>query len=212
MFSFPIGSIPVRVHFSFVMTMAFLGLNKKDPTLLLVWLVVAFVSVLLHELGHAWMGKAFGLAPAIDLAAFGGLTSWAHKNVSNGKKILISLAGPLMGFAVGAGTYAYLVFGAKGPLTPLAQEVFYDVIWVNVGWGVFNLLPILPLDGGNVMLHALAALTGGGGQKAAHVVSIVFAAGVAALALYFGQMFIAIFIALFAFQNVRALRPPQPEG
>jgi stage IV sporulation protein FB len=187
--------------------MAFLGFDRRNPALLVIWMVVVFVSVLLHELGHAWTGKAFGLSPQIDLAAFGGLTSWAHKDVSNGKKILISLAGPCMGFAVGAALYFGLRFSHHGELSPLAEQAFSDALYVNIGWGVFNLLPILPLDGGNVLLHALAALTGGGGRKAAHIVSIVFAASIAAGALYLNQWYIALFVGLFALQNVRALAP-----
>src|SRR4051794_34183251 len=101
--SFAIGSIPVRVHSSFfVMTILF-GLQgqTRHPEYAVSWFVVVFVSLLIHELGHALVGKSFGLVPQIDLHAMGGTTSWPQgKEVSSLRQIAISLAGPLPEIAI----------------------------------------------------------------------------------------------------------------
>ncbi|MGH9765018.1 MAG: hypothetical protein ACREAC_29635, partial [Blastocatellia bacterium] len=78
-----IFGIPVRVSFTFWLLVLFLGYNRiLDPqgisplaTILELGAVV-FGSVLFHELGHAFVGRGFGLVPQIQLYGMGGLTSW----------------------------------------------------------------------------------------------------------------------------------------
>lgn len=204
--TFRIGSIPVRVQFIFLITMVLFA-RSTNPGVIAVWGGVVFVSVLIHELGHALMGKAFGLAPQIEIHGMGGTTSWAEggRKLTPGRSILVSLAGPSVGIVLGIGVMvAVSILGA--PTAPLAREAVEDVIWVNLIWGIFNLLPMLPLDGGNVMAAIFALVTGGRGRRAAHFVSLGVAALVAAGALYTRQTFVAVLAGLFAFQNFRGLQ------
>jgi Zn-dependent protease len=231
-FEFRIGSIPVTVHGSFLLVVAFLGFGGGDGQLHLVdlvqWIAVAFIGVLLHELGHALVGQSFGLVPKIDLIGFGGLTSWTGTRGSQAraleapKRIAISLAGPLTGIVIGLGTFALV--RARAGLSPSPFAFFdrdtpwttltYAIVWINAGWGLLNLLPILPLDGGNVLFQSLRWFTHGGGERAARMISC----GVAVLAGLFafveGQVYAALFAGLFALQNFQALRgtsaPPPP--
>jgi Zn-dependent protease len=180
--SFRLGKIPVQIHPMFFILVAMLGMN--DSKMLLPWLVIVFVSVMLHELGHAGTGIAFGLEPRIELHGMGGTTSWATaKPLSTAQRIAISLAGPFAGFVVGGLVFGLGMAGLL-PRSDFAIAIIRTILWVNVGWGIFNLFPMLPLDGGNVMLQVLQALTGGRGERAARIVSI----GVAALALGFGYL------------------------
>ena len=73
---FRIFGIPVRVEPAFLVIMAFLGLQlaEEDWRLVLIWVAVAFVSILVHELGHALTLKAFGQESEIHLQGFGGVT------------------------------------------------------------------------------------------------------------------------------------------
>src|SRR5262249_47608723 len=145
------------------------------------------VSVMLHELGHAAAGLAFGLEPRIELHTMGGTTSWSTpRALSTAKRVTISLAGPFAGFLFGA--LVWLVVRALGPgVLPRFQNDFVrdTLLNVNFGWGLLNLLPMLPLDGGNVMTHLLNALTHGRGERPARIVSIVMAALALAAALLF---------------------------
>ncbi|WP_394821015.1 site-2 protease family protein [Pendulispora albinea] len=211
MLTFALGSIPIRVHLSFWITAAMLGVSgNPKPADLALWVAGVFVSVLLHELGHALMGKVFDLAPQIELYAFGGGTSWQGGNeLSSGPRILVSLAGPLAGLALAGVLYFTALSLADGDgMSPVVDRFVNNMLWINLVWSIFNLLPILPLDGGNVMAHTLAAFTDGGGRRAAHVISIVVAA---AIALYMfvrgglGNIFPIVFLALFAVQNAKAL-------
>src|SRR5215470_3715456 len=92
--------IPIKVEVSFWLTVAFLGLVRmSEPVTVVEWALVVFVSVLFHEMGHALVGRAFGLTPSVQLYALGGLTSWTEaRRLSPVKSIAISLAGPGAGF------------------------------------------------------------------------------------------------------------------
>src|SRR5882762_9255582 len=106
---FSIFGIPVRVQWTFAITLLFnpfVGGAEDSRTKALsygIWGGIVFVSVLLHELGHAFIGRIFGLHPSIQLYAFGGQTSWVGgRNIGDGKSLLISLAGPFVSLALAA--------------------------------------------------------------------------------------------------------------
>ncbi len=207
-FTFPLGSIPVRVHPSFLVVSAMLGASGNVTLAGLVqWVVVVFVGVLLHEIGHALVGRAFGLAPEIDLQGMGGLTSWGRSGrraVGTARSVAISLAGPFTGIAIGVAAYFYLE--KRGDeLNPRYLSLLSDVIWVNLGWGILNLLPILPLDGGNVLRSITRHFSGGRGDRQAHYISIGFAVAVGIAAIVTRNYFGALMVAYFAFFNYQAL-------
>jgi membrane-associated protease RseP (regulator of RpoE activity) len=205
---FRLGSIPVRIHLSFFITAVLLSGAWDSPSRLLEWTAVVLVSVMLHELGHALMGVAFGLSPQIDLHGMGGTTSWtaARRALTPARSVAISVAGPGVGILVGGAVFAALAFGVVPP-SPLAREIAQDMIWVNAGWGFVNLLPILPMDGGNVLFAILNAATKGRGERPSRLVSIVTALLLGLVSLVFFRMWWpAVLAAMFAWDNVRALR------
>jgi Zn-dependent protease len=204
--SFRIGKIPVRIQPAFFLMAAFLGLYGGDVAGAIVWIAVVFVSVIVHELGHATTGLTFGLAPSVELHGMGGTTSWsAARPLSIPRRIAISLAGPGAGFALWA------VVRAIGPerfaSVTMGDRLYADLVWVNLGWGVMNLVPMLPLDGGNVLLELLNAVTKGRGERPARIVSIVFAgAAVPTAFLLYGNWWVSLLAASFVATNVGALR------
>jgi hypothetical protein len=100
--SFRLGPIPVRIEFPFFLVAVLLGLNThKDVMLLVAWVVVVFVSILVHELGHAIVGRAFGSETSIVLHGMGGLTFRGGGRYSSATEdILVSLAGSLTQMAI----------------------------------------------------------------------------------------------------------------
>jgi Zn-dependent protease len=122
----------------------------------LLWVPILFIGVLWHEFGHAFAIQHFGYGPSkIVLQGLGGVTINERRGGSPpGKSIVISFAGPLFSFSL------TLIFGLAAYFYPgqdLLNQFFYLMALVNGFWGVFNLLPIAPLDGGHIVLHALRA-------------------------------------------------------
>ena len=80
-------------------------------------------------------------------------------------------------------------------------------VWVNLGWGLFNLLPMLPMDGGAIVSAALEGLLGRGtGRTAARVLSIACALLVAVLLLLLSAYIGALLCLYFVYVNVQGLR------
>ena len=91
--------IPTKIEPSFWVLSFFIASSRGfNLPLFLEWLAVVFISVLFHELGHALVGRQFGLSPQITLYSMGGLTSWTKATeISPAKDLAISLAGPAAG-------------------------------------------------------------------------------------------------------------------
>jgi Zn-dependent protease len=185
------------------------GLLETAPQKLAVWAVVVLVSVLLHELGHAGACIAFGLKPRIDLHAMGGTTSWSSSgDLSAARRIAISLAGPAAGFIVGGAVL--VAASALGPgrmrADGMGEFAYQSLLYVNVMWGALNLLPMLPLDGGNAMTQLLNAWTHGRGERPALIISIAIAGVSALLAFRYFSYWPALLALSFMASNWRGLR------
>ncbi len=200
------GNIPVRVRGLFLVMASVLGMRLERPELIAIWVAIVFVSVLVHELGHAFVGRLFGLTPQIELHGMGGTTSWVEpRDVGHARGIAISLAGPFAGFAVAGLLFASGRLGFH-PQHPLARMAFQQAFQINFYWGIFNLAPLLPLDGGNVLRGTLNLLTRGRGEKPARIVSILMGAVLLAFAALTGAIWLGALGAFFTWANVQAYR------
>src|SRR5688572_28819281 len=130
---FRLGSIPVEVRWSFFFITALLAFDRIDqPSSLITWLIVVFVSVLWHELGHAMAFIAFGHSPSSELYQMGGLTRGSPGvPLSPGRHALVSLAGPFAGFLLGG---AVLLIRSRVSLPSEAVPIASDLIWANIAW------------------------------------------------------------------------------
>lgn len=167
---FRIGKIPVRVHPLFwVLTLVFGAVNVQHMAINLwvgiaLWTAAVSVSILVHELGHALTAKAYGWPPRIVLYGMGGLAIYTPGRQTRKSRILIDFAGPGAGFVLGGlvlaavllSGHSIALFGlslGSGPeFTGAGRlELFVGfMLFVNIFWGLMNLLPIQPLDGGGI--------------------------------------------------------------
>jgi Zn-dependent protease len=212
------------------MTLLF-GLSSGDPLQLLIWIVAVFVSILIHELGHALAMRIYGQPSQIVLHAMGGLTipsqvrwggDWANVSLTSNQEIFISLAGPGAGFLFAAFIIIVsVVAGGSLALTRLfgvlpfpmvlfnnqiANSIVVTFLWVNIFWGLINLLPVYPLDGGNVTRHLLVHADPWAGARKSLWVSVIAGGIVAVLSLIFVRnLYLGFLFGLLAFQSYQML-------
>jgi stage IV sporulation protein FB len=167
-----------------------------------IWTGVILLSLVVHESGHAIAARIFGLSPTVTLEAFGGITSYkGSSEVSPAKEFFITLMGPVFGLLLCIGAYALGGYVSQPILAAAVRVTFL----VNLVWSIFNLLPILPLDGGHLMRIALHAAFGVRGLKASIWISSCLSGAGAIYALLIGQIFMAAFFILFCFESIKAL-------
>ena len=197
---FRVGPIPVRVHPIFWLTGVIICWRayQADPPMLMMAVAAVFLSVLIHELGHATMTRLFGWPSEIVLGFFGGYATTAR--TSTGRNLAVLFAGPGAGFALAALAFVALRVGVEMPERVRATVEFLE--FINIAWSLLNLIPVLPLDGGQIAREILVWFSPRRGEQWAMLLSAVVGA-VAAAAGYFllNQMFLGIFFGLFAYQN-----------
>ncbi len=232
--NFTLLGIPVRIHPLFWLVTAALGYAPNvGAAELLTWMVAVLLSILVHELGHAGVMRAYGLQPWITLYGMGGLTSYDPSRSSGSKgtdtlgQILISLAGPAAGFLLAAvlaaglllaerGGYAgYLLFANPFRLRPyvigLANlrlgQFLNDLFFICTLWGLVNLLPIYPLDGGHISREILLRFFGRRGIRLSLMLSIVVAGLMAVYGIVkWHDWFLALLFGYFAYSSYATLQ------
>jgi Zn-dependent protease len=228
--NFPLFGFPVRVHPWFWLTSVMLGIQLKDVRQLVAWVLAVFVAVLVHELGHAFVMKSFGFRPWITLHAFGGLTSrsgggyYRARVASSLAEVMISAAGPGAGFLLAfvvafllsitghqasmgffAGFVPYVAFSGTVVSAPLTNFIFF-LLEVSIFWGVINLLPIYPLDGGQIAREIIMRLNSRDGLRLSLMISLATAVVMALVSFVkLGDVFMAIFFAYFAVMSYMSL-------
>jgi Zn-dependent protease len=231
---FTIAGIPVRVHPLFWLITLLLGASG-NLILIPIWLLVIFVSILVHELGHAFAFRRYGQRSHIVLHFAGGLTIpeptyWgsgvANVYLSPNQNIFISLAGPGAGFLLAALIIILvLVTGGSVGTTwllgilplPLRADLPFGggilellvtlMLWVNIFWGLVNLLPVFPLDGGQVARNILIQYDPLNGVHKSLWLSVIVG-GIFALVglVFFRSIFMALLFGLLAFQSYQSLQ------
>lgn len=159
-----LAGIPVYVHFSWVIIFALITWSlatgyfpAQTPDLPastywakgLVASLLFFVSILLHELGHALVALRQGVAiQSITLFIFGGVSQMGKDAEDGRAEFKIAIAGPVV--SLGLGVLFYLASGI-GFLGAAGQAVCRYLALINVVLAVFNLVPAFPLDGGRLL-------------------------------------------------------------
>jgi Zn-dependent protease len=248
---FAVLGFPVRVAPGFWITSLVLGLNgARGPegqiraAALVIWIMATFVSLLVHELGHALCIRHYGLRSRIILYHLGGLatldqqddylSAYGPADLRPGQRIVVALAGPGAGFLLAALVVAVLWLCPLDPpfaffLSPLIglgwdlrglseygrlAELISSLLYINIFWGLVNLLPVYPLDGGQVARELLTLRNPRQGLERSLQVSIGTGAVVAAAALlhfgwqglWFSGLFLGLMFGLLAYSSYRTLQ------
>ena len=229
--NFTIAGFPVRVHPLFWLIAILFGLSSNTLTGLVIWVVVVFVSILIHELGHALTMRMYGQDSFIVLHLMGGLavpqsSRWGGRGGDEStQQIVISLAGPFAGFLfaglvigiviiLGGSASVHWLLGfipVPSAVLPtggfIGNAIISTLLWVNVFWGLINLIPVYPLDGGQVSRHLLIKVDPWDGFRKSLWVSTIAGAIVAVAGLIFlRSIWIGLLFGLLAFQSYQTLQ------
>ena len=153
---FTLRGIPVFVQPWFFLLLAFFAFGS-DLTSGLIFAVCVTFSLLVHEFGHATVAAYYQLQPAVILHGWGGLCAHQRAKRDLHDAFIVS-AGPGAGFALGIACILLQIVLPESFLStrPLVQFALFQLIFINIFWSLFNILPLWPLDGGQ--LFRLAGL------------------------------------------------------
>lgn len=163
--AFRIGGVPVRLHFTFVLMMIYLivmGLGGSLSSWMYAsFLIGLFASVLLHELGHVWASRRYGIR-TLEIVMFpiGGVAR-SERALRPKEELWIALAGPAVNVAISALLMVYLLwikqFVTLGILAkPTDANLLAWLAHANLLLALFNMVPAFPMDGGRVLRSVLA--------------------------------------------------------
>ena len=213
--------IPIRVHPSFWLGSMIFGQSLGSPELIFLWVICSFVSILIHELGHALTAEAYGWPTEIVLYFGGGLAmSQRSYNETPWKSIWVSLMGPVAGFLFLGVIFVAMIGMAitgqgQAPETATDFSFYLNqalsfLFFMNLYWGLLNLIPVMPLDGGQIARSLCEVFRFRDPVSAALKLGVV-ASGAAAY--YFlvqhKEMMPGMLMLMLCFQNVAALQSPR---
>ncbi|MDR1484033.1 MAG: site-2 protease family protein [Planctomycetaceae bacterium] len=179
--------------------------------LLAAWVCAIFISVLVHELGHACVFRyIFFVESDIMLHGFGGVTTphFPPRRYYGVKgllyKIFLDAAGCLSGFILAA--IAFGLFITIPPqnafnLQTVVEFFLKSTMYISVVWGIFNLLPIYPLDGGQISREIFLFFSPKKGLANSLAISLVTAGICIWICIIYQMIFVAILVGFMAYQN-----------
>lgn len=203
---FRIFGFHVRIHPLFWVMAAFvIWGSTNDPVEKFLGVFCVLLSILVHELGHATFIRKWGIDSEIVLHGMGGYATSGH--FSTWKSVWISFAGPLAGFILYGLLWGIIMILLKVAPDVLTSEPLLYVLdlllWINLWWGIMNLAPVIPLDGGRIVEALMARYAGRRGTEWTLQISIVTAGGIAFCAYqYWHDRFLLILFGILCAQSV----------
>lgn len=195
-----IGKTSIDVDFSFFILIGlFVILNydeSKGVEHALIWIPILFISVLFHEFAHAAAIGLFGFgASQIVLGGMGGHT--ANENMRNARPwqdVVISIAGPASNFILATICW-FLAQTSIGRTDKMLVALLPLMVAASVWWGIFNLVPVPPLDGGHATRSFFKMfLTDRTSFILSTWIALVVGGAIVVWGLLFRQFFLAFFL------------------
>jgi stage IV sporulation protein FB len=204
---FSIAGIPIRASLGFFLLLLFFGYTHRDagPAGILAVVLAVFATLLVHELGHGLVARRLRLDPQIVLHGWGGLCLH-HRAPTRGGEALITAAGPLA--QLGVAGLVHLSADGVDPVGPAGVFVGAFVLYSLV-WGVLNLVPIYPLDGGHLLRLLLLRLMRpeARAERLVHAIGVGLSVGAVLAGLFvLKSVMLALLGVLWGLENYRLLR------
>ncbi|MDO5450751.1 MAG: site-2 protease family protein [Akkermansia sp.] len=225
MIRFTLFGVQVSIHPTLWITLALLGggcavSQVADVLAVCLFIIAGFVCLLAHEMGHALTSRAMGGGhPEVHLAWLGGDCVNETARLTRMQGVLMTAAGPLASLLVGvvAAAVLGLYVGSMGLGFFLARHFVFGVvptellegypamailfflflIEVSFWWTILNLLPVFPLDGGQIM-HGLMR-----SPRQMHTISLVAAVTLLLMFISLGMWLVAVLMGALAYLNYR---------
>ncbi len=209
--NFSIFGIPIRISVWFWVGALLIG-GTNSPEGALAWLAAVLASLTIHELGHAFAFRRYGIGSRIVLYHLGGLAipdrnrygSYAGPH-NPWQDIVVSFAGPGAEFAAAAVALG-IVYVTGLPSNEIVSRFISDFILVSFVWAIFNLLPVYPLDGGQISRNFFLLFGGGNGIQYSLMLSLLVAGAVAFWGFQRGSLYLAIMFAILAYSSYQTLQ------
>jgi Zn-dependent protease len=217
LFGFPTTVQPFFWLIAAVITALSLGPFDNMPIWLsqmLLGMLGVFLSILVHELGHAFAFRHVFRTPCvIVLHSFGGMAvPLQHYSRSYGIRGMmansfLSFAGPGAGFLLAFLMFAFLKMmpAANNDVLGLLRFFFYWTMVISIFWGLLNLLPIYPMDGGHISREFFSFFFPRRGIEFSLMLSMLCAILFGVIALRLGMLIITFLFAYFAYQNYQEM-------
>ncbi len=169
---FTLGGTAVRMHLTFLLLVAWIAAMQwmhgtaQDAVYGVLFILVLFGCVVLHEFGHIWAARRYGIhTPDVTLLPIGGVASMERMPEKPAQEIAVALAGPAVNLAIALVLIA--VLGLHFSTSDMTLEGLQSSFWAQVAAAnvvllVFNLVPAFPMDGGRVLRAGLAMWLGFG--------------------------------------------------
>jgi Zn-dependent protease/predicted transcriptional regulator len=161
-----VAGIPVRIHVTFVLLLVWLFASGASRGLIhaaegVAFILAAFACVVLHEFGHALMGRRYGVVTRdITLLPIGGVARLDRIPRRPSQEVAVALAGPLVNVVIAGALFLVMRFSTRvydfGDPGLLERSFIARLFAFNLWVTAFNLIPAFPMDGGRVLRALLA--------------------------------------------------------
>jgi Zn-dependent protease/CBS domain-containing protein len=159
-----VAGIQLRIHVTFLLLIGWLGFGyytaggSAEAASRVLFILLLFLCVVLHEFGHALAAKSFGInTPDITLLPIGGVARLERMPEEPKQELIIALAGPAVNVVIALGLLIAIDWrGAADSSVVEASTLPAKLLAINVMLVLFNLLPAFPMDGGRVLRALLA--------------------------------------------------------
>lgn len=203
--NFTLFRFPIKIEGTFLLILLiFLNydLSAGNYTSFLLKAAGILISFLFHEMGHALMFRKYGIESKMVFHGFGGVCIPQNSRpVTHWNDILITLAGPFMNFVMAG--ISFLVLKSGMPIAAEAEaEIFFNFfLFINLLWGIFNLIPLLPMDGGMALQSFMKAIKIKKAIEISIFISFAVLAAFAVWCINSGSLWNIALVIFFAYEN-----------